>query len=433
MGDSRISYTIILKDSHQSAENKIRKSLSLSADSTLSEVISHISSDVEEGASSSARKYTFGRSATKDGDGSIESIESANISNEIISLSIYDCTTYPPKDITTSVNQYTNTVGPKSITLQRLGWFPSGKLYICQCDDEQTISSILNSNIHSVEDFEYNNPTLLGENGDDEKGCSKTPRVLLTGDLASKAAAATGINAGTATKPLPSQLFKAVQSRFDDDNDGGMNGNTKETNDNNQKKKRRTEAERRVLLDRRLEELDQKVNKSKSKKNKKVSDQVKKMLIKSRAAGNKKVLQCDRFYLNVVLWDDTYTNSASSNGNDCDDALEDVNKDVEQFLSSSYMFHSRVASIGRVISSAVGSKADARNKGAELLVLTSPSPPPSSSDGSSMVYRRLPPTLPLHEAESKGYFCNFGRVVVRIFQAEEGSSISNCYTQSIDS
>ena len=106
-------------------------------------------------------------------------------------------------------------------------------------------------------------------------------------------------------------------------------------------------------------------------------------------------------------------------------------------MSSSYTFYSRVSTIGKFISTAsMGSSANnARNVGAELLILTSPQ---QSNDGTNdskdgetvMVYRRLPPTLPLHEAEAKGFVANFGRVLIRIFKGET-DSVSSCYTESV--
>lgn len=184
----------------------------------------------------------------------------------------------------------------------------------------------------------------------------------------------------------------------------------------------------------------------KAKKNKKVSDQVKKMLIKSRAEGNKKIRAEDRIYLDVVLFDVTKVKSAkdgddsgnrNENGSEIDGCggsaaegiLGDESKQVERFMSSSYMFFSRVATVGKLISTRTGSSANFRDIGAELLVLTSPSNECEGAED-SMVYRRLPPTLPLHEAESRGYFKNFGRVIVRVFKADV-DAISNCYTESI--
>ena len=179
----------------------------------------------------------------------------------------------------------------------------------------------------------------------------------------------------------------------------------------------------------RLAQLDEKINNKNKKgtkgKNKKVSEQVRKMLIKSRAVGNKKLRQEDRFYIDTVLWDETSVENDRYNGS------------IQQTMSSSFMFFSRVATVGKVISTTAGSLADSRDKGAELLALTSPVTSTSSKEDdnnkiNSLVYRRIPPTLPLHDAESKGYFKNFERVIVRIFRAEPGASISSCYTESIN-
>jgi hypothetical protein len=446
MGDSRISYTIIFKDDSSSME-RIKKSFSLSADSTLSEVISQINSNILPRIDNFSFQSNHNGKEREDGnDGNDGNDDDATKSN--VKLNLYDCTTYPPKEITSLVNQYTSSIGPKSITLQRLNWFPSAKLFICQADDQHTISSILTSNVHLLDEFEYNNPeirkeAMAGQEGGHQKqqqqqqGQSLDPnkdnqKVQLTGDLGT----AVKKTVGSSTKLLPSDVFKAVENRFDI-NDGDNNNN----NDDNKvtaamvkQQRRKKEENRRKLLDMRLEQLESKSAKKSSgsnsnnnktaKKKKKVSDQVKKMLIKSRSEGNKKIRVEDRFYLDTVLLDETKVDVNDNDDSNGDSLLGDESKNVEQFMSSSYMFFSRVATVGKVVSTRVGSLASSRDKGAELLVLTSV----DSTD--SMVYRRLPPTLPLHEAESKGYFKNFGRVIVRIFKADVGS-VSSCYTESI--
>ncbi len=393
MGDSRIFFQIILKENQSSLSSslQIKDSICLSADTTLCDFISHIQSTIRLQNDSASNGFT---------NCSFDESGSATQHNQLI---LYDCTTYPPKNITSQVNQFTCTVGPKSITLQSLGWFPSAKLCICQADDEVTISSIINSKIHLLEEFEYNNPELRKKIGLDKDKRNEN-KIELTGELGAAVKS-------SSSQILPSQLLKAVESRFEEaEYKQGDNESHKQPT-----KRHRTEQERRIFLDLRLDQLEKNIKKTG--KNKKMSEQVMKILIKSRAEGDKKVRQEDRFYLEVVLLDE-------SNIELCDDC--DIN--VEAFMKSTHMFFSRVATIGKIVSIGAGSLASARDKGAELLVLTETA---TGSEGDEKVYRRLPPTLPIYEAEKKGYIQNFGRVIVRIFKGEI-DAIAAGYSKSID-
>lgn len=389
MGDSHIFFQIILKENQSSlSTQQIKDSICLSADSTLCDVISHIQSTISLHNNSASNGFA---------NCSFDESVSATQHHQLV---LYDCTTYPPKDITSKVNYFTCTVGPKSITLQTLGWFPSAKLYICQADDEVTKTSIINSKIHLVEEFEYNNPELRKKLGlqKDERNENK---IELTGELGAAVKS-------SSSQLLPSQLLKAVESRFEEaENNQGEDENHKQPT-----KRYRAEQERRTFLDMRLDQLEK--NAKKTGKNKKMSEQVRKMLIKSRAEGDKKVRQEDRFYLEVVLLDE-------SNKELCDNC--DTN--VEMFMKSTHMFFSRVSTIGKVVSAGAGSLASARDKGAELLVLT------ETATRDEKVYRRLPPTLPIYEAQKKGYIENFGRVIVRIFKGEI-DAIAAGYSKPID-
>ena len=236
------------------------------------------------------------------------------------------------------------------------------------------------------------------------------------------------------SKPLPSEIFKAVEDRIENDIHSNDDDDPIAARILIKQQKQRREEERQKLLDMRLEQLDQiskKMGKTGGKKSKTVSEQVKKMLIKSRATGNKKLRQEDRFYLQTVLLDETKINNESNNNNGVLSALEDESQNVQQFMSSSYTFYSRVSTIGKIISTAsAGSSANsARDVGAELLILTSSQSNDDNDDG-AMVYRRLPPTLRLHEAEAKGLVTNFGPVLIRIFKGET-DCLASCYTESI--
>ena len=364
MGDIRLSVKSFLANTatvSSSQRNPSRKEnkyeLKISADSTLSDVLKYINSDVLP----KEKRYFFDSTRSEKGE---------NKTN----LTVYDCTLHPPFDITNMLNTYTDDSGPRSKTLQSMGFFPSGKLVLFETGDEITKKEILTYNAHfDDENVEYNKL--------DKAECSevKDAKVILTGDL-SKA----GKN------PLPSDLLNAVSNRFDTietEKAPLENGALK------LRQTRRTEKERCELLDKRLKELDAKCASS-SKKKKNLSDQVKKMLIKSRAEGDKKRLRMeDRFHLETVLW------------------LERGDGTGDELTSSKYKFYSRVENVGKVISSRTKETQVGQNQSAELLVSS------SHVDDACIkpTIARLPNTMTLHDAESKGYVKEFCRVIIRVF------------------
>jgi len=114
-------------------------------------------------------------------------------------LCIYDCTLHPPIDISRKVIQYDQPTGPHSITLQTMDWFPSAKLAIFRANDDQARERALQSDIHVHEDFQYNLPS--NSNKVQLKSSTSTGPTLIS-------------HATAATTPLPSQVFQAVQNRF---------------------------------------------------------------------------------------------------------------------------------------------------------------------------------------------------------------------------
>ena len=458
MGDSHISYKIFLREdlnsstisctSSTSTPNSIitiQDAMTLSADSTLCEVISKIDSSTINILNKSIDNHNNLSSPQPPPTTTTTPQEYSLFHNTMntnkkkkdatIHYSLYDCTTYPPKEITSLVHKYTSPVGPNSITLQKLDWFPSAKLIICQADDTEAIQSILNSDIHLLDEFEYNskNTTASMEKAK-SKGKKSVSVVKLTGELGKAVATSTSLNSSVQSlssinQPLPSQILKVVERRFDNPNEiDNVHQTTIISNNNNKassssSSKYRSEHARRKLLDLQLEKLDERMKNKKSNKNKKVSDQVKNMLIKSRAEGNKRLRQEDRFYLEVILWDESSGGSCcSSSTSSSGKQKNDHQDDGQSVVSSTHMFFSKVATIGKVVAVKSGCIAKSRDKGAELLILT--------TEGEHSVYRRLPPTMPLHEAASKGYIGNFGRVIIRLFKGET-DSITSSYSQCI--
>ena len=275
-------------------------------------------------------------------------------------LVLYDCTLYPPKDFTEKVQEYSETAGPKSITIEALGWFPSAKLVIFPKNDEDA-REYLNSTIHTDEDFEYNIPS------------SHSLRYKTTG-----------------VKPKPSEIFQAVENRLIAHEE---NGRYFAVQDGSNVKKR-TEEERRAKINERVKRLEC------IKKHDKVSNQVKKMLIKSSAIGDKKIRVEDRFYLEIVLVDERYPSTEHD--------------------KSEYCFFSLSKTIGHVIASQTNGLDIARNHMAELLIVL-------EDATSGTVLRRLPTTMHLYAAKSKCIMKEFDQVIVRIYDTTESTA-----TKTID-
>jgi hypothetical protein len=280
-------------------------------------------------------------------------------------LVLYDCTLYPPKDFSEQVQEYSEASGPKAITIEALGWFPSAKLVIFRENDKEA-REYLHSSIHTDEDFEYNTPSSH----------------VLHHET----------NAANASKPKPSEIFQAVEKRFTASEDI-------EGFENVTKVKKQTEEERRAKIHERLKRLEL------IKKQNKVSNQVKKMLIKSGAIGDKKIRMEDRFYLEIILLDERFP-------------YTDDDK-------SEYHFFSRSGTIGHVIASRTNGLDLTRNHMAELLVAL-------DDPNNETVLRRLPTTMPLYDAIHKDILNEFDQVVVRIYDSTESTATDKIEIHSSD-
>ena len=181
MGDTRISVSLILGGSKKSTVT------TLPTDSPLCEVVHRIKTSIL----ADIHHFLF----------SSEKAHTKRIDADL-SLSIYDCTLNPPKDMTSIVNRYHSATGPNSITLQTLNWFPSAKLVIFSSEDEEARMSVLSSSINTDEDFQYNLPSAKSAT----VGIQSTKGVKLSSEIAKSYDA----------KLLPSEVFQAVaDGRFD--------------------------------------------------------------------------------------------------------------------------------------------------------------------------------------------------------------------------
>ena len=327
-------------------------------------------------------------------------------------LTILDLSYNPVKNISNTCRLKTDITGPKSKTLHSMNWYPSGKICVLplpsttitsssssitdiEKGDELMLQKFLtwqSRNVVKDEDFAYNDPNIIHtqhhnnpEKKTDHEGVQWT-----------------GVGADSTAAPQerlkPSEIFTAVSTRADNDNDHDI----QQQNKNPPAKKKRSEKQRSQQLDTLIQNLAAKSSSSSKDdggKKKRVSDKVRTMLIKSRAEGNKKLRMEDRFHLELLQLID--------NGEENDDDI----KSSDETSATSYKFFSRVTTAGRVASSVAGTIGN--RKSVEFLVAF---PPRSMKDDTTnMKYRRLPNTMSLHDAQQAGWLQEFDVVVIRIF------------------
>jgi hypothetical protein len=272
---------------------------------------------------------------------------------------LWDCTRFPPVDITSwPLELYSDQVGLKSRTLYDAGWFPGGTLVLLpRAQSSPAISS--RDALH--DDPQYNRiaPTAAND---------PSRRVELQGSAGSGA-----------VRPTPSQVLSAVSSRFASDSveDEAMrDAEALAERVKNQNIKRAKEEARLQKLEARIRKLDE--DNLKSAKNKKVSDQVQRMLIKSRASGRSDLKVQDRFYLRCLV----------------DDGISSTSEEFRYFSTQD--------TAGRILSSF----SCATKPASELLVSRQSS------------YRRLPVLSRVYELVADGHLSEFDRVVLRWYDPD---------------
>ena len=129
----------------------------------------------------------------------------------------------------------------------------------------------------------------------------------------------------------------------------------------------------------------------KSKKKKKVSEQMKKMLMKSKSKGNKAIKPNDRVHLDTII-------------------LHDEVGDLKGTSSSSYYFFSKRTTIECVASTFC----DKKSQSVEILVSR-----PCETSNLGCVYQQLSQhNMTLEDAIKKGMLEDFGRIIVRLTVSE---------------
>ena len=364
-----------------------------SADSTLRQVTDNILADLEG-------RRRRGRSNGTCAANNTPSLSFGSEASDHHSLLLYDMTLHPPRNVTPIVLSHSALTGPKSKTLQELGWFPSARLAVCyerdiRVDKNDTSAAVQRRIVDIVgegggdeETGEYNRTRRLGV--DDS---ARMVQLIAPGNIESL---------GDGYRPKVSEMMAAVADRDIGSGAASANNQTEESSiaELRMKKKtmdkRKNEARRTARLDeaiRRIDDSNAKKSK-KSKTNANVSAQVKKMLIKSRAVGTQSLREDDRIYLETLFVDDT---GADEEGNNTDSGG-----------SVSYCFFSRVAKVGIIASASAASPVGGDATVEVLVRITS-----TDASDNTEEYRRLPNLMALHEAEEQGYLHQFDRVVVR--------------------
>ena len=434
-----------------------------SADTSLRQLADSILVDLEDGLKSetSRRRSHAGGGGGEDGciggdEGSQQQgvVSFGSGANAIITststttniqprpLHLYDITLHPPTNVTTTLLTHPSLIGPNSKTLHDMGWYPSARLVVCYQDDEEE-EEVVKDLIRGagggrqveIDEGEYNRPMPnTSASGD----TSSAKMVRLTGREVSGEQA--DVAMGDGYRPKPSQIMAAVSARDTassarDAHGGGDNSNADEEDGGRTEQRRKRASEQRMKEKRRTARLDNAIRRidgqqeegggRKKNKNAKVSAQVKKMLVKSRAIGptNKSLREEDRFYVEVLVIDDTvgHRNSGGSDGGG-----------IEQrpaATTPSYRYFSRVASAIQMASASV-SRPLGNDATVELLVKWVEHSSDGGGDGGDVggddggddeqqQYRRLPNLMALHEAEEGGYLHQFDRVVVRVYRIED--------------
>jgi hypothetical protein len=280
------------------------------------------------------------------------------------SVSVWDCTSYPPQNITDLCKD----IGLCQIkTLFSVGWFPSGNLQFLPSNADEPVFA----SPDLYDDIQYNGNPLRKETECDDL-MKPSSKVYLMG--------------GEGVSLAPSQVLHGVANRFNTD-EMGDNKNFHEALRIRQEiyqKRREVEALRNRKLDDRIRKL------SDNGKGKPVSDQVRKMLIKSRATGRTSVRPEDRVYLHFIFW------------NDADD--------VDASNDETFRFFSIQDTVGYAVSS-LGVSSDSQRM--EMLVKT-------TNCDESNEYRQLPYALRLYDAIDQKFLSReVNTVIVRCLASDD--------------
>jgi hypothetical protein len=196
--------------------------------------------------------------------------------------------------------------------------------------------------------------------------------------------------------PAPSQVLHAVTKRFADGDDdeaataAADRAAAVQIRRQNQQMVAARQTERFLKLEQRIHLLQEK---SSGGKNKKVSDQVRRMLIKSRATGRSDLKMQDRVFLHGMI------------------------DQGEATMREDYRYFSLQDTVGRVLSTFASTET---GKDAELLIRwLSKADASVMNENATPAYRRLPTLMRLYEAISHQYLADIDTVVIRLYNSAQ--------------
>ena len=356
MGDSLLNVLINLKD-HDNENQYVKKKYQkiFSSDTTFREVYNWIIALAVEQHKSRIVKEE----------------------SESNSLAIFDCTMHPIKklELITGIND--GLTGEESVTLHSLGWFPSARIVVFYADDESG-----QNKLQSHTDVLHDADLWMSEQNGSSLFKTSNPVTLLGDEWKNS----------TSDKPTPSQLLTHVTNRHDDENSEYIKRRAQFLSKERNVSKEGSDV-KRIDIESRLDEKIRSLE-EKSKTNS-VSAKVRQMLIKSRAKGDKKLREEDRFYLEVYYIDDT----------------SDIEQTTE--LVPSYHYFSKMSLVGTILDSLHRASS---KESLELLIKVK-----ESSDSGIACYRRLPNTIAIYELEN--VLKPFESIFVHKYSANDKPSI----------
>jgi hypothetical protein len=284
---------------------------------------------------------------------------------------VWDCTIFPA----TNISRLCRRQDSQITTLFAAGWYPSGYLQILP---EGTLP--IRAKADTYDDVVFQPITKHSTSSTYQSSKSNADGLVKLSSY--------GMN----ERPLPSHLLSAVPKRFSNDDDDAEDANARVQRHLNA----RNSTEAQQVRQRKLDDLIRRLRGPNNAANKPVSDQVRRMLIKSRATGKPDLLETDRIYLHCVVL------SARSDDGDDDASVDD------QSTIDTYRYFSLQETIGRAVATIQEPERPLHLQAiaVEMLVL-------SKQDGQ---YRRLPPTLRFYEAVQQSFLTRtVDTVIVRYY------------------
>ena len=311
----------------------------------------------------------------------ISSEESKTTAEVTSEFSLWDCTLNPPRDITSWPNQdFPDLQGPKSKTLHAAGLFPSGTWMAIPKGVTPNAFSDYDSNAYV--DVQYNS-----SRGDKTENTDSAKRVEFNDPTLN-------ISGSTNSIPLPSQVMETVSNRFaaeerDEEMRQSSEASVATLRRPNAQQRARKELQRAAKLDQRIAMLEEQSNDKKSNKKKKVSDQVLRMLVKSRATGDKNLKERDRLYFQcLILLDDTNDNTVVS---------------ANDKLSKEYRYFSPQDTFAKIANSFSNSRPKENKEIFNEVLCRRSTKHTEDGPEASPLFGRFPVTMRVYEAQSEGY------------------------------